>query len=179
MLTLQSPVTGNPLPCPKPECRPLQPITSLTSLPLIDNSLKKPHPKLGFLEDSNKENPNMNPYPDLIKSEKRHQTCNPNRNRSSISIPTVQIEQFEVFLADELTTISEKMERLKADKEKTKKMLRESELMMEMKMKELHRRGEIQKMFEIEVDRLYRLNELRSLCNVSVNVVVLSEDIAD
>ncbi|KAJ0808152.1 hypothetical protein HanPI659440_Chr01g0000331 [Helianthus annuus] len=166
LTTLQSPVTRNPIPCPKPGRRPLQPITSPTNLPPIDNSLKKPHPKLGFFEisedSSNKENPT---YPDSIKNEKRHQTCNPDQNGSSISIPAVQIEQFEVSLADELTAIREKMERLKADKEKTEKMLRERELMMEMKMKELHQRGEIQKVFEIEVDRLYRLNELRSLCN--------------
>ncbi|KAJ0612460.1 hypothetical protein HanHA300_Chr01g0027731 [Helianthus annuus] len=109
------------------------------------------------------------------------------------------MEQFEVSLADELTVIREKMERLKADKEKTEKMLRERELMMERKMKELDQRGEIQKAFEIEVDRLYRLNELRSLCNVSVKqqmlenrmevlfqtihdfvfLVLLSEDIAN
>lgn len=79
----------------------------------------------------------------------------------------MQIEQFEVSLADELNAIREKMERLKADRERTEEILKAREVTMEMKMKEIEERGEIQKVLEIEVDRLYRLNELRSVCNVS------------
>ncbi|XP_024975595.1 high mobility group B protein 6 [Cynara cardunculus var. scolymus] len=154
MLTAQSPVTGNHLLRPNTGRRPLQPIKSPANVPppLVDHSHQKPNLKLGWIEDSNKENPNQN--------EKR--------NRSSIcsvaAVP-VQIEQFEVSLAEELSAIREKMERLRLDKEKTEKMLREREVMMEMKMKDLDHRGQIQKVLEMEVDRLYRLNELRSLCN--------------
>lgn len=54
-------------------------------------------------------------------------------------------------LADDLNAIREKLERLRLDKEKSEKMLRERELMMEMKMKEIDQRSEIQKVLEIEV----------------------------
>ncbi|KAK9057836.1 hypothetical protein SSX86_022674 [Deinandra increscens subsp. villosa] len=173
MLTLRSPVTGNHLPRPKTGRRPLQPLTSPANVPPpppIDNNYQKPHLKHGFIEiqieDSNKENPNPNPNPN--PNQKVTRASDPDQTRFSVSnLPAapVQIEQFEVSLADELSAIREKMERLKADKEKTEKMLRERELLMEMKMKELNQRGEIQKVLEIEVDRLYRLNELRSVCN--------------
>ncbi|KAI3682806.1 hypothetical protein L1987_83064 [Smallanthus sonchifolius] len=166
MLTVQSPATGNHLPRPKTGRRPLQPIRSPTNLPPppINNSFQKPHLKLASIqicEDFNKENPN--PNPNQNQNDKLL-----DQNRSSIydvAAAPVQIEQFEVSLADELSAIREKMERLRADRERTEKMLRERDIMMEMKMKELDRRGEIQKVLEIEVDRLYRLNELRSLCN--------------
>ncbi|KAK1428082.1 hypothetical protein QVD17_16910 [Tagetes erecta] len=144
MLTLQSPVTGNHLARPKPARRPLQP---LKSPPNVPHSPTHNTYCIQILQDANKENPNQN------------------RNKNGKTEDTVQIEQFEVSLADELTAMREKMERLKADKEKTEKMLKQRELVMEMKMKELDQRGEVQKMLEIEVDRLYRLNELKSLCN--------------
>ncbi|KAJ9543260.1 hypothetical protein OSB04_022967 [Centaurea solstitialis] len=158
MLTAQSPVTGNHLLRPNTGRRPLQPIKSPSNLPPIDHShQKKPNLKLGWIDDSsNKENPKPN------QNEKR------DLNRSSIctvAADPVQIEQFEVSLADELNAMREKMERLRLDREKTEKMLREREVMMEMKMKDLDHRGQIQKVLEMEVDRLYRLNELRSLCN--------------
>ena len=54
------------------------------------------------------------------------------------------------------------MERLRSDRERTEKMLRERDLMLEMKMKEVEERGEIQKSLEIELDRLYRLKQLQS-----------------
>ncbi|KAI3829516.1 hypothetical protein L1987_03641 [Smallanthus sonchifolius] len=163
MLTVQSPATGNHLARPKTGRRPLQPIRSPTNLPPppINNSFQKPHLKHGSIEiseDSNKENPNPNPNP--IQNDKVNHTS---ILISDVAAAPVQIEQFEVSLADELSAIRKKMERLRADKERTEKMLREREIMMEMK--ELDRRGEIQKVLEIEVDRLYRLNELRSLCN--------------
>ncbi|KAJ9543259.1 hypothetical protein OSB04_022966 [Centaurea solstitialis] len=162
MLTAQSPVTGDHLLRPNTGRRPLQPIKSPSNLPPIDHShQKKPNLKLGWIDDSsNKENPNPNPN----QNEKR------DLNRSSIctvAADPVQIEQFEVSLADELNAMREKMERLRLDREKTEKMLREREVMMEMKMKDLDHRGQIQKVLEMEVDRLYRLNELRSLCNPS------------
>ena len=54
------------------------------------------------------------------------------------------------------------MDRLRSDRERTEKMLRERDLMLEMKMKEVEERGEIQKSLEIELDRLYRLKQLQS-----------------
>lgn len=146
MLKLQSPVTRNHLARPKPGRRPLQPLKSPPNVPPL--SIHNTN-CIQILQGFNKENPNQN------------------RNKDVKTEETVQIEQFEVSLADELTAMREKMERLRADKEKTEKMLKQREVMMEMKMKELDQRGEIQKMLEIEVDRLYRLNELKSLCNVS------------
>ncbi|XP_071718253.1 uncharacterized protein [Rutidosis leptorrhynchoides] len=165
MLTLQSPVTGNNLLRPKSGRQPLKSLTNVPPPPPPPTKKTYTKPNLNpnpnlieITEDANKENPNQ----------KQTVTANFNQIRSPIATITsdpVQIEQFEVSLADELIAIREKMERLRLDKEKTEKILKERELMMEMKMKELDQRGEIQKVFEIEVDRLYRLNELRSLCN--------------
>lgn len=154
MLTLQSPVMEKLITVRKTGRRPLQPINTISpNVPPPPINSKKPNPKLGLIEiisddSSNKENPNPN-------SNKQNERCED---------PVM----FEVSLADELSAIREKMERLRSDKEKTEKMLRERELVMEMKMKEIYQRGEIQKVLEMEVDRLYRLNELRSLCNVSL-----------
>ncbi|XP_076893855.1 uncharacterized protein LOC143545980 [Bidens hawaiensis] len=148
MLTVQSPVTETHLPWPKPTRRPLQPLKSHSNIP--------PPP------------PNPRSINKDIQNEKIDRTSYPEPNGSpgpTVSAAPVQIEQFEVSLADELNAIREKMERLKADRERTEKMLNVREVMMEMKMKELEVRGEIQKVLEIEVDRLYRLNELRSVCN--------------
>ncbi|KAL8259195.1 hypothetical protein R6Q59_027148 [Mikania micrantha] len=158
MLTVQSPVTGNHLIRPKPGRRPLQPLRSQTNIP-PPPAHQNNHQCIEIPQDCNKENPNQN------QNEKQNLKSDVNQNRSLIPNVAAISLQFEVSLADELTAMREKMERLKADKEKTEKMLRERGLMMEMKMKELDRRGEIQKALEIEVDRLYRLNELKSLCN--------------
>ncbi|GMP25766.1 hypothetical protein CsSME_00002466 [Camellia sinensis var. sinensis] len=61
---------------------------------------------------------------------------------------------------------SQKIERLRLDREKTEKMLRERHLVMETNLKEMVKRGEVQKLLEIEVDRLFRLKELKSSCMV-------------
>nr|XP_043611250.1 golgin subfamily A member 6-like protein 1 [Erigeron canadensis] len=153
MLTLQSPVTQTNLVRPKTGRRPLQPIKSQTNIPQIEPTYRKASQIIEITnDDSNKENPGQK------QTEKQNVG-------SVVEDPVVRIEQFEVSLADELIAIREKMERLRLDKEKTENMLKERELMMDLKMKEIEQRGEIQKVFEIEVDRLYRLNELRSLCN--------------
>ncbi|KAM3690027.1 hypothetical protein ACJW31_09G090800 [Castanea mollissima] len=68
----------------------------------------------------------------------------------------------DASLAEELSAMRKKMERLRSDRERTEKMLRERDLMLEMKMKEVEERGEIQKSLEIELDRLYRLKQLQS-----------------
>ncbi|XP_076883574.1 uncharacterized protein LOC143532397 [Bidens hawaiensis] len=145
MLSVRSPVTETHLPRSKPTRRPLQPLKSHSNIPP-----QPPNPK------------------SINKDEKIDRASYPEPTRSPVSTVSsapVQIEQFEVSLADELNAIREKMERLKADRERTEEILKAREVTMEMKMKEIEERGEIQKVLEIEVDRLYRLNELRSVCN--------------
>ncbi|KAK2657962.1 hypothetical protein Ddye_011014 [Dipteronia dyeriana] len=76
----------------------------------------------------------------------------------------VKMETLDASLAEELSAIRKKMERLRLDREKTEKMLEERAAAMETHMKVIQQRGEIQKTFELEVDRLYRLNQLKSYC---------------
>jgi hypothetical protein len=70
-------------------------------------------------------------------------------------------------LAEELSAIKKKLERLRSDKERTEKMLEERAMVLDLQKKELEQRGEVQKRLEIEVDRLYRLKELHSYSMVS------------
>lgn len=72
----------------------------------------------------------------------------------------------ETSLAEELIAIKKKLERLRADKEKTENTLKEKEAVLDAKMKEMEQRGEIQKNLEIQVDRLFRLKELKYRCMV-------------
>uniref|UniRef100_A0A7N2M310 Uncharacterized protein n=1 Tax=Quercus lobata TaxID=97700 RepID=A0A7N2M310_QUELO len=83
-------------------------------------------------------------------------------NKEDILHRPTQIESLDASLAEELSAIKKKMERLRSDRERTEKMLRERDLLLEMKMKEVEERGEIQKSLEIELDRLYRLKQLQS-----------------
>lgn len=94
--------------------------------------------------DSNKENHNPDPVP-------------------VYETPT----KLDSSLAEELSAIKKKLEILRLDKEKTEKMLKERDLVLEMQKKELEFRGEIQKNLEIELDRLYRLKQLHSQSVVS------------
>ncbi|KAF5471429.1 hypothetical protein F2P56_008221 [Juglans regia] len=73
-----------------------------------------------------------------------------------------KIESLDGSLAEELSAIRKKLERLRLDKERTEKMLKERDMVLERKAKELEERGEIQILLEIEVDRLYRLNQLQT-----------------
>lgn len=88
-------------------------------------------------------------------------------NRPNYSMQTT-IEPLDSSLAEELSAIRKKMERLRLDNERTERMLRERGAVLDLQMKELERRGQIQKDQEIEVDRLYRLKELQSLCMVRI-----------
>ena len=72
----------------------------------------------------------------------------------------------ETSLAEELSAVKKKLERMRADKERTEKMLNEKHAILDAKMKEMEERGEIQKNLEIEVDRLFRLKELKYRCMV-------------
>ncbi|XP_031396998.1 uncharacterized protein LOC116207985 [Punica granatum] len=67
-------------------------------------------------------------------------------------------------LAEELSAVKKKLERLRLDREKTEQTLRERDTFLEAQMKEIERRGEVQKTLEIEVDRLYRLKQLHISC---------------
>lgn len=78
-----------------------------------------------------------------------------------------KMESLDSSLAEELNAIRKKLERQREDRERTEKMLKERDLMIEMQMKELEFRGEIQRKLEIELDRLYRLKQLRSQSVVS------------
>lgn len=69
-------------------------------------------------------------------------------------------------LAEELNAARMKTERLRLDKEKTEKMLKEREALLLLQMKEIEERGQIQRHLEIQVDRLFRLKELKSYSTV-------------
>ncbi|KAH7514778.1 uncharacterized protein LOC107430965 [Ziziphus jujuba] len=83
-------------------------------------------------------------------------------NHPVYATPTKKMETLDSSLAEELSAIRKKLERQREDRERTEKMLKERDLIMEMQMKELEFRGEIQRKLEIEVDRLYRLKQLHS-----------------
>ncbi|KAL2349341.1 hypothetical protein Fmac_003341 [Flemingia macrophylla] len=67
-------------------------------------------------------------------------------------------------LAEELSAMKKKLERMRGDRERTEKMLEEKQTVLDANMKEIERRGLIQKNVEIEVDRLFRLKELKRRC---------------
>jgi hypothetical protein len=83
-------------------------------------------------------------------------------NRPIYTTPAAKVDSLDASLAEELSAIRKKLERLRSDRERTEKMLSERDKVLELKMKELEERGEIQMKLEIEVDRLYRLNQLQS-----------------
>lgn len=76
------------------------------------------------------------------------------------------IQSFDSSLAQELSAIREKLERLRIDRENTDEVLRQRGVMLDSHMKEILNRWEDQKQLEMEVDRLYRLKEIRLSCMV-------------
>ncbi|KAI7997864.1 hypothetical protein LOK49_LG10G02437 [Camellia lanceoleosa] len=145
MLTAPSPLAGNQIQRPKSGRKPLQPRNSSSNLP-INNDQSNPKKSnqnwipISPINDSNKENPHL------------------------VNAVPAKIESIDVSLAEELSAIRQKIERLRLDREKTEKMLRQRDLVMETNLKEMVNRGEVQKLLEIEVDRLFRLKELKSSC---------------
>ncbi|KAM0991750.1 hypothetical protein ACFX2I_010072 [Malus domestica] len=138
MQALQSSVAGiagNQIVRPKSGRTPLQPKKAPVTSTNSDLKIKPVHQWIGVGDDSNKENRPMYATP-------------------------VKIEAMDASLAEELSSIRKKMERMKSDREKTEKMLKERDMVMEIQMKELENRGQIQKMLETELDRIYRLNQL-------------------
>ncbi|KAL8504943.1 hypothetical protein ACS0TY_016226 [Phlomoides rotata] len=151
MLVAQSPISGHhQIHRPKSGRKPLQPTNSSPS-PFNTSNNSKPKPKavdrieISETDTSNKEN--IAPiYSTPVKKE------------SSV------IESIDASLAEELSAIREKLERLRVEKEKTENMLREREMKLDLQMQEALQRGVMQKQLEIEVDRLYRLKEIKLSC---------------
>lgn len=154
MLVAQSPISGHQLlQQPRSGRKPLQPKNSSPS-PFDTKPKPKPNPNLSpanwaEVDRSNKEN-----VPPIHS--------NPVKKESFL------IESLDASLAEELTAIREKLDRLRIDKEKTDKMLRERSLALEREMKEIIDRGVLQKQLEIEVDRLFRLKEIKLCCTVHI-----------
>jgi hypothetical protein len=147
MLKLQSPLTGDENLRQKSSRKPLQPKNSPVT-PMTQVQILKPKQEwieFSVVKDSNKEN-----HPIY--------TTTPTKSI---------IEPLDSSLAEELSAIKKKLERLRLDRERTEKMLKEREMVMDLQMKELEQRGEVQKRLEIQFDILYRLNELQSYSMVS------------
>lgn len=70
-------------------------------------------------------------------------------------------EPVDPSLAEELGAMKKKTERLKLDRKRTERILKEKNMVLDGKMKEMEVRGEIQMSLEMEFDRLFRLKELR------------------
>lgn len=141
-MQMQTPTTIAPKVRPRSGRTPLQPKNTPAALTLLLPAKPKPKPdqscfEITLIQDTDKE------------------------NRDIVATPPL-----ETSLAEELSAIKKKLERLKADKEKTEKTLKEREEMLDMKMKEMEERGQIQKNLEIQVDRLFRLKELKYRCMV-------------
>ncbi|XP_057971080.1 uncharacterized protein LOC131159885 [Malania oleifera] len=139
MPAAQSPIAGDVKLRPKSGRKPLQP-KNIPVNQTVDAGKAKRKPEWAetvTVGDSNKE------------------------NRPIVGTP-VKIEAFEPSLAEELSAMRKKIELLRLDWERTEKVLRERDLVLEMQIRELERRGEMQKELEMEVDRLYRLKQLKS-----------------
>ncbi|MCD7473519.1 hypothetical protein HAX54_015427 [Datura stramonium] len=141
---------------PKIGRKPLQP-KNTPDTPVTTNP-NKPEKwiEISVTQNSNKENL----HPDFSTPKK---AINP--------ISCIQAESFDSSLAEELSAIREKIERMKSDGEKTEKMLKERDLILDLQMKELLNRGEQQKQLELEVDRLFRLKELKLSCMQKISPI--------
>lgn len=153
----QSPISASQIQRLKPGRKPLQPKNAPAN-PLAADAIK-PKVKPDWIEisltnTSNKEN--VHPLHAAAAPPAPAKGCN--------------IELCDSSLAEELSAIREKLERLRIDKQKTEEMLRERDAALELQMRELMNRGEIQKQLELEVDRLFRLKELRLSCMVGFTI---------
>ncbi|XP_019241997.1 PREDICTED: high mobility group B protein 6 isoform X2 [Nicotiana attenuata] len=140
--------------------------------PFPDNQIHRPKSGRKPLQPKNTNTPatpNNHPKPKTLQSIGISLTQNSNKEnlhpKGEKLLPCIQAEvPFDSSLAEELSAIREKLERLRIDREKTEKMLKERDLLLDLQMKELFNRGELQKELELEVDRLFRLKELRLSC---------------
>ncbi|KAG9135103.1 hypothetical protein Leryth_011591 [Lithospermum erythrorhizon] len=116
-------------------------------------TILRPRPKSGrkplqprndnnIITTSKSQVPTLKPKPDHWNKENLISKMN--------HLKIINIEPFEASLADELTAIRKKMERLKLDKDNTDNLLKERDLMIDMQMNQLQLRGEAQKHLEIQ-----------------------------
>ncbi|KAL1545378.1 hypothetical protein AAHA92_22113 [Salvia divinorum] len=57
-----------------------------------------------------------------------------------------------------------KLEKLRCEEARNDKALRDKSLLLDLAIKEILNRGEVQKHLELELDRLYRLNQINLAC---------------
>ncbi|KAI3847152.1 hypothetical protein MKW92_011445 [Papaver armeniacum] len=149
---------------------PLQ-LKNIPANPITDDGVKsKGKGKSEWIEISltGKEN-----YFNVMKKVEKNNK-DPEIIQSNDNVP-IKIESFDSSLAEELGVIRKKLERLRLEKERTEKMLREMDLVLDMEMKEMEMRGKMQKELEMEVVKLQRLNELRSFCMRATRIQSLRE----
>ncbi|KAI3911406.1 hypothetical protein MKW98_010293 [Papaver atlanticum] len=152
---------------------PLQ-LKNIPANPITDDGVKsKGKGKFEWIEISLTGKENYYPI-NVMKVEKNDKDLEINQSNNNDNVP-IKIESFDSSLAEELGVIRKKLERLRLEKERTEKMLREMDLVLDMEMKEMEMRGKMQKELEMEVVKLQRLNELRSFCMRATRIQSLRE----
>ncbi|PIA59664.1 hypothetical protein AQUCO_00400513v1 [Aquilegia coerulea] len=101
--------------------------------------------------------------------------CNKENHDQPISSFVKKIEPFDSSLAEELNVIRKRLERLRLEKEKTEKLLKERDLVLEIGLKEIEKRGELQKKVEMEIENVLRLKVLKSSCQRTPAIQSLRE----
>ncbi|GAB2300781.1 hypothetical protein Dimus_037738 [Dionaea muscipula] len=137
------------------------PATAVHEIHHLKSGRKPLHPVSNIpAAAANGPRPNLKPIPKQIKI----LTVNSLNKENNMAQAHQPPEYLNSSLAEELSAVREKLERLRIDRERTEGMLRERDLVMDSQLKEVKRRGEVQKELEIEVDRLYRLKQLQLTC---------------
>ncbi|XP_068634290.1 high mobility group B protein 6 [Aristolochia californica] len=115
--------------------RPLQPRNFLATPTPLKKITEPIHFQIANIVDSNKEN---------------H--------------PVVEdaIAPFDPSLAEELVAIRRKLERLRLEKEKTERVLKERDFVLEKRMRDWEKRVEEQNRVEMEIKKILKLKELKS-----------------
>ncbi|XP_058741880.1 uncharacterized protein LOC131614288 [Vicia villosa] len=150
-MQMQTPTTGTPKLRPRSGRTPLQPKNTPADLTLHPFTKPKLKPDQSCFEITLVPNTDKENLPFEFAA-------------SATSSPVTPLETLETSLGEELSAMKKKLERLRTDKEKTEKMLKEREALLDAKMKEMKEKSEIQKNLEIQVDRLFRLKELKYRC---------------
>ncbi|XP_057808586.1 uncharacterized protein LOC131023060 [Salvia miltiorrhiza] len=106
------------------------------------------------LQPKNESSGNMNPKP-----------CVEISSSNKENVPPSYFTQVKKEAVDpSLNATREKLERLRCEEVRNEKALRERSRLLDLEMKEILIRGEVQKQLELELDRLYRLNEINLAC---------------
>lgn len=148
MQALQHPLAGDGILRPKSGRTPLKPVNSpatpVSAAPITKaKSIPQECINISLFGPSNKENGPI------------------------YATPMIETATMDSSLAEELSAIRKKLERQRLDRERTEKMLKEKDLVLDLQLKEIENRGQIQKMLEIDVDRVFRLNQLHAQSIVS------------